>query len=86
MPDPRVPRPAADDGRARRRGSWMCLAERVLGGWPMTLRAALLLLIVLVGTGVVLLLVVGLPGTACITGLGLALQTVTRWITRSKTA
>nr|WP_157527083.1 hypothetical protein [Kibdelosporangium sp. MJ126-NF4]CEL12901.1 hypothetical protein [Kibdelosporangium sp. MJ126-NF4]CTQ98585.1 hypothetical protein [Kibdelosporangium sp. MJ126-NF4] len=69
-----------------RRTSWACLAERVLGGWPMTLRAALLLLIVLAGAGAVLVVVVGLSGTACVAGLGLLVQMVMRRLARPRTA
>ncbi|ALG12059.1 hypothetical protein [Kibdelosporangium phytohabitans] len=73
-------------GRQSRRTTWLCLAERVLGGWPTTLRAALLLLVVLVGVGTVLLAVVGVPGTACATGLGLLLQAALRRTARPQVA
>ncbi|SMD14594.1 hypothetical protein [Kibdelosporangium aridum] len=52
----------------------------------MTLRAALLLLIVLTGMGVTLVVVVGLPGTACVAGLSLLLQAVMRRMNRLQTA
>jgi hypothetical protein len=39
------PKPAASHAFVRR-DRWLCLAERVLGGWAPTLRVALLILVV----------------------------------------
>jgi hypothetical protein len=76
--------PAGSPGRHRRQGrnNWACLAERVLGGWPMTLRAALLLVILLTGGVAGLVVVLGFAGTACVAGISLALQLARRRMTR----
>jgi hypothetical protein len=85
---PPEPRPQRQRGRHRRTrsSSWACLVERVLGGWPMTLRAALLLLILLSGLVVGLLLGLGVDGTAFLTGLSLLLQLVMRGMTKTQSA
>jgi hypothetical protein len=64
-------RPPRGRHRQRRRNTWTCLAERVLSGWPMTLRAALLL---------------GLTGIACVAGLSLLLQLTHRRTARTHLA
>jgi hypothetical protein len=79
-------RPERGRHRWVRRGSWACLAERVLGGWSMTLRAALLLVILLAGLTAGMVVVLGLDGTACVAGLSLLLQLVLRRITRLQPA
>lgn len=79
-------RPERGRHRRGRRSSWACLAERVLGGWPMTLRAALLLVILLAGLTAGMVVVLGLDGTACVAGLSLLLQLVLRRINRLQPA
>ncbi|WP_132119079.1 hypothetical protein [Actinocrispum wychmicini] len=67
-------------GRHRRpaRTNWTGLAERVLGGWPMTLRVALLLVILLAGCMVGLVVVLGFTGTACVAGISVLFRVANR--------
>jgi hypothetical protein len=60
--------PGQRHGRGRhrrpRRGTWLCLAERVLGGWAPTLRASLLLLVVAMCLLAAAAVIFGVPGVA----------------------
>lgn len=59
--EPPSPKPAKQDAAGRSRGgrhrlddtSWLGLLERVLCSWPITLRVALLLVILLTGTAAI---------------------------------
>lgn len=55
-------------GRHRRtdRTTWVCVAERVLRCWPTTLRAALLIIIVFSGVIALLVVGVGAAPAACV--------------------
>jgi hypothetical protein len=79
-------------GRHRRAGgrSWVCVAEqileRVLTSWPTTLRAALLLVILLGSLTIALVVILGAVPAACIAGLGLVVKLFAAMTVRRRTA
>ncbi|MEV4319075.1 hypothetical protein [Actinocrispum sp. NPDC049592] len=72
--------------RNHRSVSWTCIVERVLACWPSTLRAALLLIILLGGLAVVLIAVLGAVPAACVATAGLATRMIAQRVTRRRLA
>lgn len=73
-PEPEHAQEGADRARAGRHrvggGSWLDLVERSLQSWPITLRVALLLVVLFTGTAAVAA-VLGVAGQLVLAGLGL---------------
>ncbi len=72
--------------RNHRSVSWTCIVERVLACWPSTLRAALLLIILLGGLAVLLIVVLGAVPAACVAAFGLATRMIVQKVTRRRLA
>jgi hypothetical protein len=76
IPDDLPPLDSDQSFGQRTRLNWLGLAEKILGGWPTTLRTAVLLIIVLTGLITIIIAVLGfvraLPATEV--GIGIMLR------------